>query len=519
MQPEWSFCRECGYSPGAAAEPSAPVDEAAAQPALPDEPVVDPEPVSPGPLITDPYDLSPPPADADDDAGAGMAAAAGFVGLGGGADPAAPSSGFDPFDAFTAPAPNTFEAPPPASFDAPAPTSFDAANAFTTPAPWAAPAADREAPAGDDLPSSEPEAGADLSAPAADSFDGPPPYDPDAPFGVPVEPASFDGPPPYDPDAPFGVPVEPASFDGPPPYDPDAPFGVPAAGSGTGPADWASPSVMPDTFEAPTPSSGGGSPGLPAPDFGGGPPRVAIGSGPPTGSSPFKVNRVVAVAAIVVGAIVLIGGIVFLTGGSSNNVATSGSGGTTPPPLGALTTGVPTPTTVGPNTPVIPNAPTTAKTGGPPCDSQAAVISPDGQNYTPCGGGFSVDLPGLPDTRTFDADLPTGKVKWTLLISTDQDYENPVRYYVAWGDLPAPPSPEEADAAMASLVKSVEGTLGGPTTFQDQPARTISGTTDQGVTLTGIVFVRGTKVYAMKTATFGSGAKELERLTSTFEPL
>jgi hypothetical protein len=494
VQPEWTFCRDCGYAPDAAAvEPD--LDDTAAPIEAPPASSADATPdASP--------DLSPGsrsdwPADAPGDASGGSPFDA----------PPAPSAapGFGPSPGFgapgTGPGASGTDLPIVGSWnegDAPAPA--DAAS-------WAAPQA------------------GGFDAPAPSSFSAGAGSEPG--FDPPVAPGFGPGPglrgePGPDADAFAPEPFAPEPFD-PAAFDPDALAGTPYEEPEPEPEPAApAPPVAPApiTFQ----STSSGPPGLPA-SFGGDapPPRPPVGGAPGGGaSSPFSINRAVAIGAVAIGALILVGGILLLTGGSKDAVSTTGTPGkTTPPPLGAIAV---TSTTV-----VDPLAPVSTTTSPPgaqrDCDTIAIMHSVDGSDFTPCTAGFKVRFPGRPDTHVTDADISMGHVQFNVHSSTNPDPLEPIRYEVGWATLPKEPTPEEAVEAMGALTATMGCSLTGPITFQDQPAYSCKGAgtgapdPKNPTVALGIAFVRGNHVYAVMATAYTASQKQLDAFAATFTPV
>jgi len=359
--------------------------------------------------------------------------------------------------------------PSSAAFDAPAPSSF---------ASGATPSA------------SEPLGGAepagDGSAPGFGRGDAAGPVPPDSGAGERFDAAAFD------PDALAGTPYIEEEVDA-----------APAA-------------PAPIVFESAPPG-----PGLMGFESDPTPPRppADVPGGGGSGSSPFSVNRVVAVVAIALGALILVGGILVLTGGGSKeNVSTSAPGKTTPPPLGALT--VSTSTIVDPLAPV-----STTTVPVRDCDTITAMKSVDGADFTPCNGKFTIDFPGRPDTRLSDADLSMGKVTLNVHSSTSVEPPLPVRYLAGWAVLPKEPTQEEALEGMGALTAKMGCTLTNPMMFQDQPAYACKGAGDGSpnpenpTSAVGFTFVRGNMVYALASLSYENTQKQLETFANTFTPV
>lgn len=236
-----------------------------------------------------------------------------------------------------------------------------------------------------------------------------------------------------------------------------------------------------------------------------GAPMVPVG---PVGS-PFQVNKTVVVSVVAVSAVVLVLGLVLLTR-PSTTVNTSKSGaagaGSTVPAIGDLQLG--SPTTV---------APTTSTTAFA-CDSKTSSHSVNGLDYRPCGSGFEIDFPGIPEITTRSDELPTGTVRWTLMVSTqpDQDYRGYTKFAAMWGELSGEPSPDDLKAAMEAAAYQFAAKPGVDTAFHDLPAMDFAGA-DGLNTTKGIVFVNGKKVIVLATSsTSPNRGNLLDALKETF---
>jgi hypothetical protein len=235
------------------------------------------------------------------------------------------------------------------------------------------------------------------------------------------------------------------------------------------------------------------------------PPRdPVVVPGSTSGSSPFAINKGVAIAAIVGALVLVIGGIVLMTGGSKSSNTTAS--GTTLPPLGAVVNNSTTTAAV---------TSTTSAGGLADCDSPAKFHSPDGKDYKPCGSGFSIDFPARPDVRTYDGQLSMGPIKWQVLTSTDTSQDPIVRYGVTWSNLPKEPTPEEATEAVNAVIAQLGGTAGPTTTFLGHEATTFKGV-DLERPYIGVAFVVGDDVYALTVTSEAPTQKRLDELGSWF---
>ena len=498
VQPTWSYCRECGYAPEPVAEPD--LDEPQDVIEVPPAGATAAPGFGPGPGSPRDPDAGP---DSGPDSGSGWGPDSGSV-----ADvPSAPGFGpptaaddtfLDASDSTSVDA-DAWGAPRPAAFDAPTPSAF---STGATPAPLAPMGADEgdlldggvDGHDGDDVGSKPP-------APGFASSPGPALYAPTGPVGGGfVDDAGLDerfDAGAFDPDALAGTPYEEPD----PEVAEDKPSAAPA----------------PIVFEG-APSG----PGLPV-GFGPEPatPRPPVApTGGGSSSSPFSVNRVVAVVAIVLGALILVGGIVLLTGGGSKEaVSTNGTPGkSTPPPLGALAVST---TAVGDAL----SPATTTTTAVRDCDTVAVMRSVDGAEYTPCTAKFKINFPGRPDTHVSDADLSMGRVQLNVHSSTSPEPPVPIRYEAAWAMLPKEPTQEEALEGMGALTGKMGCSLTGPIMFQDQPAYACKGPGDgtpdpkQPTTAVGVTFVRGNIVYALVSNSYVNTQKQLDAFAATFTPV